>query len=180
MQNKVIIIPLSRKEYKNLSVSYFLYETDYGLSLIASTSQGVCHIGFGEKELILNDLKSRYKGAKLEEKQTDFQKLALRFIENKTVDNIPLHISGTDFQFNVWNALLQIPLGKLSSYKKIAEAIHKPKAVRAVGNAVGNNPVSYIIPCHRVIRSNRDLGGYFWGLHIKKKMLEKEQKLIIN
>ncbi|HBU44621.1 MAG TPA: methylated-DNA--[protein]-cysteine S-methyltransferase, partial [Porphyromonadaceae bacterium] len=76
-----------------------------------------------------------------------------------------------------WKALLEIPVGKLSSYKAMAKAVNNPKAVRAVGSAIGDNPVSYIIPCHRVIRSDGGLGGYFWGLEIKKKMIEREAQI---
>ena len=88
--------------------------------------------------------------------------------------DLTLHVAGTGFQLSVWNALLQIPVGEVSSYKAVAQAIGKPKAVRAVGSAIGNNPVSCIIPCHRVVRSDGRLGGYFWGTEIKRSMLERE------
>lgn len=174
MNNIVFIVPLNKKEVKDTVVSHFFYETGYGPSVIASTSKGICYVGFGEEELMLNDLKKRYSGATLQEQKAGLHKLALNFIKNEKVPELPLHIAGTDFQLSVWKALLQIPAGKLSSYKAIASAVNNPKAVRAVGSAIGDNPVSYIIPCHRVIRSNGGLGGYFWGLEIKKKMIERE------
>lgn len=174
MNNTVSIITLSKQEQKDLIINYSFYNTDYGLALIASTSKGVCYIGFGEKELMLSDLKKRYPNAAIQEEKTELHKLALKFIRNEEVTALPLHISGTDFQLSVWKALLEIPIGKLTTYKKIADAVNNPKAVRAVGSAVGDNPVSYIVPCHRVIRSDGGLGGYFWGLDIKKKMIAKE------
>ena len=178
MNNTVSIVPMNKKEIKDLVISYFFYETEYGLALIASTSKGICYIGFGEKEPMLTDLKKRYSGADIQEKKADLHQSALSFIRNEEVAEFPLHISGTDFQLSVWKALLEIPIGKLSSYRAVADAVNNLKAVRAVGSAVGDNPVSYIIPCHRVIRSDGGLGGYFWGLDIKKKMIEGEKKRV--
>lgn len=174
MNNIVSLVPLNRKEVKDTVISYFFYETGYGQAIIASTSKGVCYVGFGEKEPVLEDLKKRYSGAAFREQKAGLHKLALDFMENEKVPELPLHIAGTDFQLSVWKALLQIPVGKLSSYKAIAVAVNHPKAVRAVGSAIGDNPVSCIIPCHRVIRSNGGLGGYFWGVELKRKMIEKE------
>lgn len=172
--NNISIIPLSKQEVKDLAISYFFYDTQYGLAIIASTEKGICYIGFGEKEPMLTSLKKNYPKADFQEKKADIHKLALSSIKNEKVPKLSLHISGTDFQFSVWKALLEIPIGKLSSYKAIANAVNNPKAVRAVGSAIGDNPVSYIIPCHRVIRSDGGLGGYFWGLDIKRKMIDVE------
>lgn len=178
MTKTAFIIPLNKREINGLSIDYFFYETLYGLSLIASTSKGICYIGFGEKETMFNDFKKRYSGAILQEQKTDLHKLALNYIKNEKVSELPLHISGTDFQISVWKALLEIPIGKLSSYQAVASAVNNPKAVRAVGSAVGDNPVSYIIPCHRVIRSDGGLGGYFWGLEIKRQMIDVETQCL--
>lgn len=177
MNNSVIITPLNKKEIKDIPISYFFYETEYGQCVVASTDKGVCYVGFGEKESMLYSLKKHYPNARFEEQTAELHNMALRFIHNKEVKELALHISGTDFQMSVWKALLRIPLGKLSSYRAVAQAVNNPKAVRAVGSAVGDNPVSYIIPCHRVIRSDGGLGGYFWGLERKKQMLEKERKI---
>ncbi|HHV84317.1 MAG TPA: methylated-DNA--[protein]-cysteine S-methyltransferase [Petrimonas sp.] len=178
MNNSVSIAPLSKKEMKDLVISYFFYETDYGLAIIASTPKGICYIGFGEKEPMTVSLKKNYPKADFREQKAGMHELALGFIKNEKVPELTLHISGTDFQLGVWRALLQIPAGKLSSYQAVANAVNNPKAVRAVGSAIGDNPVSYIIPCHRVIRSDGGLGGYFWGLDIKKKMIEKEAEKV--
>lgn len=177
MNNSVLIIPLNKKEIKDLSIGYFFYETCYGTCVVASRDKGICYVGFGEKEPMLQSLRKHYPDARLTEQKADVHNAALRFIHNEEVKELPLHISGTDFQMNVWKALLEIPLGKTSSYSAVAQAVNNSKAVRAVGSAVGDNPVSYIIPCHRVIRSDGTLGGYFWGPERKKQMLDKERKI---
>jgi AraC family transcriptional regulator of adaptative response/methylated-DNA-[protein]-cysteine methyltransferase len=87
------------------------------------------------------------------------------------LDKIKLHLKGTPFQIKVWNALLQIPVGSLKSYLEIANEIGDPKASRAVGTAIGNNPIAYIIPCHRVITSSGNLGGYHWGIDRKSAII---------
>lgn len=180
MNNPITIIPIDKKEIKDMSINYFFYETDYGLALVASTSRGICYLGFGDKESMITAMKKEYPHANFTEKEDEFHQQALKFIRNEEVSELPLHISGTDFQLRVWQELVQIPLGKLSSYQAVANAINNPKAVRAVGSAIGDNPVSYIIPCHRVIRTDGGLGGYFWGLDIKKRMLEKEGAKVRN
>ena len=85
--------------------------------------------------------------------------------------NLILHLRGTNFQIQVWRALLRIPFGSLTTYQHLAQALGKPTAARAVGNAVGNNPVGYLIPCHRVIRGSGELGGYRWGLDRKAALI---------
>ncbi|MCL4166833.1 UNVERIFIED_CONTAM: hypothetical protein GTU68_054193 [Idotea baltica] len=97
------------------------------------------------------------------------------FNAEKSVDKkIPLHLSGTNFQIQVWKALLRIPEGAMVSYSDIAQAIGKPKAVRAIGTAIGANPVGVLIPCHRVLRQSGALGGYRWGLTRKQALLAWE------
>lgn len=174
MNNTVSITKMEKKEIRDMNISYFFYKTQYGQAIIASTEKGICYIGFGEKEPMLLSLKKNYPQANFLEQNADVHQLALSFIKNEKFSELPLHISGTDFQIKVWKALLEIPLGELSSYQSIAQTIHNPKAVRAVGSAIGANPISYIIPCHRVIRSDGGLGGYFWGLDIKRKMIDVE------
>ena len=111
-------------------------------------------------------------------RHTEFHDLALRFFckdERNLSDEIVLHLHGTDFQIQVWKALLEIPFGKTSTYSDIAIAIKNPQALRAVGTAIGRNPVAVIIPCHRVLRSDGGIGGYYWGIEKKKMLLEWEQ-----
>ena len=88
---------------------------------------------------------------------------------------IKIHIKGTDFQIKVWEALLKIPMGELSTYASIATSINNPNASRAVGSAIGDNPVAFIIPCHRVIQTGGGLGGYRWGLERKERLLASEK-----
>ena len=91
------------------------------------------------------------------------------------MDALSLHIGGTPFQVQVWRALLEIPFGETRSYTDLAKAVCSEKAVRAVGSAVGRNPISYLIPCHRVLRQSKALGGYHWGRTRKKALLAWEE-----
>lgn len=179
MNSNITITSFAKEEQKDSTIQYWLYQTYYGPTLVASTDIGVCYIGFGDKDARLEMMHKSYPYVKhIEEKQSQWHSIALQYIDNKEDAKLLLHINGTVFQMSVWRALLEIPLGKLSTYKLIADAVNNPKAVRAVGSAVGHNPVSYIIPCHRVIRSDGGLGGYSSGLDYKKKMLDKEKSLI--
>lgn len=178
MNSNISITDFPGREQRSSIIYYYRYETYYGSTLIGSTDRGVCYIGFGDLDARLEMMKMHYPDAETEEKQTEWQDIALQYIDNDESASLMLHISGTDFQMDVWRALLDIPLGGVSTYKGVAETVNRPKAVRAVGTAVGQNPVSYIIPCHRVIRSDGGLGGYSSGLEFKIKMLDKEKTLI--
>lgn len=158
-------------EYKNgggnLTINYNYSESPFGEMLIASTPKGICYMGFVDEDRYktFNELVQCYPNAKFLQQSDDFQFNAMR-IYKQDWSNIPqlkLHLKATDFQLKVWEALLKIPLGKLSTYGYIAKSIDKPDASRAVGTAIGNNPVGFLIPCHRVIKSNGDSGGYRWG-----------------
>ena len=172
------IIQIEKSELKGLKINYSFYETVYGTTLIASTEKGICYIGFGNRDNAFEYMLNTYLNADFQEKTDNLHEAALQFIEKGSADYIPLHIQGTDFQLGVWKALIEVPLGKLSTYSLVANDINNPKAVRAVGSAVGSNPVSYIIPCHRIIRTDGGLGGYLWGLDLKTKMLEREKQLV--
>ena len=104
--------------------------------------------------------------------------MVLEYIKGNESSIIPLHIKGTTFQFEVWNALLDIPKGSLTSYGEIAKRINKPKASRAVGTAIGTNPISLLIPCHRVIQTSGKSGGYMWGLATKYLLIAREGNAI--
>lgn len=168
-------------EYKNggksLTINYCWTENCFGKMLLASTYKGVCFLAFGENiAKPLNELKELFPNARFDEKTDDFQQSVLNFFNEdwKEPQKIMLHLKGTDFQIKVWETLLKIPQGELATYGDIAKNIHNPKANRAVGTAVGSNPVSYIIPCHRVIRSTGMLGEYHWGRERKKAMIGYE------
>jgi AraC family transcriptional regulator of adaptative response/methylated-DNA-[protein]-cysteine methyltransferase len=157
-------------EYKNgglnLKINYSFAQTPFGDIFIGSTQKGICWIEFfSDKEKALENLKKKFPKACYHHKFDDLQKSALNFFSNnwQETDKIKLHLQGTDFQLKVWEALLKIPAGKLTTYGNVAEKINKPKASRAVGTAIGNNPVAFLIPCHRVIQSSGKLGGYMWG-----------------
>ena len=158
---------------RNLHIYYSHAETLFGNILIASTEKGICHISFVRESSELNDLTSRFPAAILDQKTDLHQQEALKMFRDdwSDLDKIKLHLKGTPFQIKVWNALLQIPMGSLKSYLEIANEIGDPKASRAVGTAIGNNPVAYIIPCHRVITSSGNLGGYHWGIDRKSAII---------
>ena len=170
-------IKISSEEGASEVVQYAFYQTLFGCALIASTSKGICFLAFGEEEKTLPELKKRYPGAVFENRSDAFQLSAKALVNggDSFVNPLPLHIGGTDFQMAVWKSLLRIPSGELCSYRQIAVAIGKPTAWRAVASAIGSNPVAYLIPCHRVICSDGRLGGYRWGIGLKRKMLEEEE-----
>lgn len=160
------------------TINYQFAKSQFGEAIIASTERGVCYLAFVMKDekTALKELQSRFRGFTLVNKSDAFQKDALVTLKNGT-DNAPkitLDLMGTDFQLSVWQALLKIPAGKLSSYGKLAAQIKRPKAVRAVGTAVGQNPVSFIVPCHRVVPAIGGIGNYHWGPERKQQMIEWE------
>lgn len=157
-------------EYKNggmnLEIHFSFAESPFGNLVVASTHKGVCYMAFYEDEtMALDELKSRFPAAVYINKLDMHQQNALFIFQNdwSKLQNIKLHLKGTEFQLKVWETLLKIPMGKLSTYSAIAERIDHPKATRAVGTAIGSNPVAYLIPCHRVIQSGGSLSGYMWG-----------------
>ena len=157
-------------EYKNggenLSINYSYAESPFGNILVASTAKGICYMAFadGEKES-LAVLQKTFPNAQYRQVVDLIQQNALYIFTHdwKKLNHIKLHLKGTDFQLKVWEALLKIPMGKLSTYGTIAEQIKNSNASRAVGTAIGSNPVAFLIPCHRVIQSTGTIGGYMWG-----------------
>jgi len=160
---------------KNLHIYYSRAETVFGNILIASTEKGICHISFltENPEQPESDIIKRFPSAVFEQKTDLHQQHALKMFRDdwSDLDRIKLHLKGTPFQIKVWNALLQIPAGSLKSYLDIANDIGDAHASRAVGTAIGNNPIAYLIPCHRVITSSGNLGGYHWGIDRKTAMI---------
>jgi AraC family transcriptional regulator, regulatory protein of adaptative response / methylated-DNA-[protein]-cysteine methyltransferase len=168
---------------KNLSVNYSFTESPFGNLVVASTNKGICYMAFNDDETkALGDLKQKFPNAAFQRKSDGNQQNAL-FIFQKDWSKLPeikLHLKGTDFQLKVWETLLKIPLGKLSTYGSIAEQIGKPNASRAVGTAIGKNPVAFLIPCHRVIQSTGNFGGYMWGNTRKTAIIGWENARIDN
>jgi AraC family transcriptional regulator of adaptative response/methylated-DNA-[protein]-cysteine methyltransferase len=151
---------------KNLEINYSFAESPFGNIIVASTKKGVCFMAFAEDETIgFNDLKNKFPNAAFTRKLDLAQQNALFIFQNdwSKLSEIKLHLKGTDFQLKVWETLLKIPMGQLSTYGTIAHQIQKPNASRAVGTAIGSNPVAFLIPCHRVIQSSGIFGGYMWG-----------------
>ena len=176
---------MSPAEYKNggqnLSINYQFGESPFGNIIVASTPKGICYLAFTEEEsAALNGLKAAFSNAGIQEKKDALQAEALIFFQHKGRDlpQLKLHLKGTLFQLKVWQALLQIPAGRLSSYGVVATQIGQPTASRAVGTAIGSNPVAFLIPCHRVIQSAGGLGGYRWGTTRKTALIGWESALV--
>lgn len=157
-------------EYKNggaaLEINFSFAESPFGNLLVASTSKGICYMAFADDgEKALEDLHHQFPNANYRQMVDLIQQQALYIFTHdwSKLDEIKLHLRGTDFQIKVWETLLKIPIGNLSSYQHVAKQINNPKAVRAVGTAIGQNPVAFIIPCHRVIQSSGSFGNYHWG-----------------
>ncbi|WP_107039131.1 bifunctional helix-turn-helix domain-containing protein/methylated-DNA--[protein]-cysteine S-methyltransferase [Brumimicrobium mesophilum] len=171
-------------EYKNkgenLTINYSFGESPFGKLLVASTSKGICYMGFSDdSEIAFSELNNRFQNAKFILQSDAIQENALKiYTEDWTeIDKIKLHLKGTDFQLKVWEALLAIPTGKLSTYGKLAKKIDNPKAARAVGTAIGSNPIAFLIPCHRVIKATGAFGGYMWGKTRKAAIIGWEKAI---
>ena len=157
-------------EYKNggesLSINYSFAESPFGNILVASTTKGICYMAFADDpEETLHELKIKFPSASYKQMVDLVQQNVLYIFTHdwSKLDRIKLHLKGTDFQLKVWETLLKIPMGQLTTYGSVAKKIQLPKALRAVGSAIGDNPVAFLIPCHRVIQSTGVLGEYHWG-----------------
>lgn len=168
-------------EFKNggekLAINYCFAETPFGKIIVASTKKGICRMAFEEDEdKAVSDLKRYFPNAEYHQVVDKIQQDAL-FIFQKDwsqINQIKLHLQGTPFQLKVWETLLKIPMGDLTSYGTIAKHMSNPKASRAVGTAIGNNPVAFLIPCHRVIQASGNIGGYRWGSTRKSAIIAWE------
>jgi AraC family transcriptional regulator of adaptative response/methylated-DNA-[protein]-cysteine methyltransferase len=166
---------------EGLVVKFGFHPSPFGECLIAVTTRGICHLAFVNpvsRDAALERLRHDWPRAELRADQGATREVVARAFPIGGRGKRPplsLHIKGTNFQLKVWEALLDIPDGGVTTYGDIAGSLHMPGASRAVGTAVGSNPVSWLIPCHRVIRSTGELGGYAWGIERKKVMLRREQ-----
>lgn len=174
------------KKAQSQSVVWEVFPSDFGPVLIAASHDGLCRIAFGEGEA---ELQALYPQAELQNGAADdadgsdtrqewIKAAALTIAHPEARVFVPLALAGTSFQLQVWDALKHIPVGETRSYRQIAEAVGAPDAVRAVGTAIGANPVAVLIPCHRVVRSDGALGGYAWGLDIKRQLLAREARKV--
>jgi len=151
---------------KNLSINFSFAESPFGTLMVASTPKGICALTFEDNEnTALHNLKNKFPNARFQQRLDSIQQNALLIFQNdwSQLPKIRLHLKGTDFQLKVWESLLKIPLGSLSTYGKLAEKIGHPNASRAVGTAIGSNPIAFLIPCHRVIQATGNFGGNMWG-----------------
>ncbi len=159
-----------------MTISYGFHPSPFGTALVLATGRGLCGLAFADKSerAALDDMRGRWPNARLVENKAQTLPYARRVFETGLWrEDQPLRVVliGTDFEVRVWETLLTIPLGRTSTYGKVAQTIGRPKAARAVGAAVGKNPVSFVVPCHRVIGANGALTGYHWGLTRKRAML---------
>lgn len=178
------INPMTEMEYfgkkKKMCISYGIFNLPTGHFLIASTHKGICFIMPAEaKWNPVETLKARYPHALFRCQKVEQQRIASKFLKNKSdaSQKLIFHIHGTPFQLSVWQDLLSVPVGKVTTYQDIARRIGKPRSARPIGRAVGSNPIMCLIPCHRVICSNGKLGGYRWGVDRKIKLLNKEAQV---
>lgn len=159
-----------------LQIWYGVHETPFGLCLIATTARGICNLYFLNPpvaEIAEHDLRAAWESAEIVRDQQMTREISDRIFQPVAANRSPLvlYVKGTNFQIQVWRALLRIPFAGITTYQGLAQSMGRPTAARAIGNAVGKNQVGYLIPCHRVIRESGALGGYRWGLERKAALL---------
>ena len=161
-----------------LVIQYGFHACPFGTALIMATQKGICGLACGdegEEDAMLADMVARWPRAEFRTRKEVTAKYAAQiFGAHDDASEIALHLLGTPWQIKVWQALLAIPRGKVTTYRTIASHVGKTTASRAVGTAVGRNPISWLIPCHRVLGSDGALHGYHWGLVRKRAMLAVE------
>lgn len=163
-----------------VEIHYGVHSTPFGECLIGVTSRGICHLAFVDANLndAILELKSNWPRAKFKRVKTETAKIVKTIFGNKRKGKLSLLLKGTPFQIKVWEALLRVPEGAVTSYSALAEVVDSPRAARAIGTAVGSNEVAYLIPCHRVIRETGVIGDYRWGTTRKRALLTWEQAQI--
>jgi len=165
---------------RGVNINYTIVDSSMGRLLVAMTERGVCAVRMGDNDRELEkDLREEFPEAAINRADSDLrepvQKILSHLDNNEPRLDLPLDIRATAFQRQVWEKLRAIPYGQTVSYADVAKALGKPGAVRAVGRACATNPVALVIPCHRVVREDKTLGGYRWGLERKKKLLAHER-----
>ena len=164
-------------EYKTrgagVEIAYGFHPSPFGECLLAVTTRGVCFLAFVENErsAALEQLRQTWPKARLSEQPKRTAPVVEQIFSPNSTTSIPVHLRGTNFQIKVWEALLRLPQGQVTSYQALAEQLHSPGAARAVGNAVAHNPLAYLIPCHRVLQKTGHFGNYRYGPSRKKAIL---------
>lgn len=166
-----------------MTIYFCKYHSPFGIIFLASTNQKLILVGLRSEEIFLKELQKMHPGFKIEENpsknRTVIDEFDQYFRGQRKQFSIPFYLSGTEFQKKVWDTLLEIPYGQTITYGEIANKIGNPKGVRAVGHANNRNPISIIVPCHRVIGSDGKLVGYGGGLEMKKQLLKLEGALLV-
>jgi AraC family transcriptional regulator of adaptative response/methylated-DNA-[protein]-cysteine methyltransferase len=166
---------------QGLTIAYGFHPSPFGECLVATTPHGICHLAFTDpisRREAVDRLRHDWPRATIVADQKGTALAAARAFPapgERATPGLSIHVKGTNFQLKVWRALLSVPDGETTTYGALAAAIDEPDASRAVGNAVGKNPISWLIPCHRVLRSTGALGGYAWGPDRKRVMLVMER-----
>jgi len=172
------IKPVPKTEWgKKIIISYSFFSSPFGKMIVASMPQGICYVGYAiSRESALTELRTRFSTGIFRRNKNKQHEHVKKLFSGKWEkgEKLLLYLKGTEFQLKVWEALLAIPTGSLSSYGKIAASIGFPKAQRAVGTAIGRNPILYLVPCHRVIAQSGKMGGFYWGIEKKLKLLNAE------
>ncbi len=171
-----------RARGKNIEIGFTVADSPLGKLLVARTAKGICAVSFGDSEReLIDNLREEFAAAEIHSGdkllQEAVREILLHLEGEQKVFDLPLDLRATAFQMRVWAELRKIPYGKTKSYKEIAEAIEKPKAVRAVARACATNPVALLTPCHRVVAADGKLSGYRWGVNRKRMLLDKEQAI---
>jgi AraC family transcriptional regulator of adaptative response/methylated-DNA-[protein]-cysteine methyltransferase len=166
-----------------LEITYGVHACPFGQALLTMTEGGLCGLAFADadagesRRAALDDMIGRWPRARFREAPRETSRFSARIFgpfDRDVGDGVPLTLIGTQFDLNVWQALLRIPMGALVSYTEIARYLGQPTASRAVGTANGRNPISFLVPCHRALRSDGTLGGYYWGLGRKRALIAWE------
>jgi AraC family transcriptional regulator of adaptative response/methylated-DNA-[protein]-cysteine methyltransferase len=167
-------------EYKSrgegMTIAYGFHPTPFGECLLALTDRGICALAFvnGDRRAALEQLRREWANAALVEDPARTEPVITQIFSPRPGAALTLHLRGTNFQIKVWEALLHLPPEAVTTYSELAERVHAPRAARAVGSAVGHNPVAYLIPCHRVIRKAGEFGNYRYGPARKQAILVRE------
>jgi AraC family transcriptional regulator of adaptative response/methylated-DNA-[protein]-cysteine methyltransferase len=168
-----------KQEWQGVEIRYGFTPGPFGEMLIAQTERGVCLLAFVDRRMKtreLDRLQRLYQRAKLKEDTVAVTNTAMAIfgLLSPPDGKFHLYVRGTNFQVNIWRALLQLPDGSITSYRQLAQSVGRPEAIRAAANAVAANPINYLIPCHRVLRSDGTLGGFRGGEPLKEKLLQWE------
>ena len=167
-----------KRRGEGLEIRYGFHPSPFGLALLMATPRGICGLAFADDNAArsdaLADMKRRWPAADYREDEAGTKSHVERVFgvkNGRMPDQVHLVFIGTNFDAEVWQALLRIPVGQAVTYSDIAAHLGKPNASRAVGSAVGRNPISFVVPCHRVLRRDGGLGGYHWGVTRKQALI---------